>query len=227
MFCSFRPLLTSRLTWRWGYHSYHPQRKVLKNSVINSAQLSLVSSGISWYHFNPSPFSNPWKIRPFAPASSWFTVAIDSNLQYQSSTSCFLSPWNRLYLSRVEGTIGLSRASPAFDSPPDPSTPPGAADPDQNWLGTALPLITLERKRGDTGRADLLGPVPRWDSLIPVVSTLQNRIRPTTACTRRSRMSLPLTTLESPTAAPKTCGNMEIQKSPDWRVLVPNSDISM
>ena len=70
-------------------------------------------------------------------------MAIDSNSQYQSSTSCFPSPRNRLYLSRVEGTIGLFEDSPSLDASPDPSNLSGTTDPVlSSGSELAVPLIT-------------------------------------------------------------------------------------
>ena len=215
--------------------------------MTNSAQLFLISSGTSWYHFSASPFNNPWKIRLFAPGSSWLAVAIDSNSQYQSSTSCFPSPRNRLYLNRVEGTIGLSKDSLSSDSSPDPSTPQGVTDPvlssgpelvgdgsSTDITMTSPSNLAVVRLRsfhvvsGGYGtlasplflssQEDLLGPVPCWDPLTLVTSTLLNKIRLATVNTSRSRVSLPSTALESPATAPKTCGDTKTPKSPDWRV---------
>ena len=50
--------------------------------MTNSAQLSLVAYGTFWYHFNASPFNNPWNIRLLASGSSWLAAAIDSDSQY-------------------------------------------------------------------------------------------------------------------------------------------------
>ena len=54
-------------------------RKVFRNSVTKSAQLSLVMSGTSSYHFNTSPFNNPWKICLLASRSSSLVVVINLN----------------------------------------------------------------------------------------------------------------------------------------------------